>query len=214
MKDYARREVALATGLSALAGYVDAVGYLTLGGFFLSFMSGNSTRMGVGLASGQWGQAATAFGLIVLFVAGVVLGSTIARRARAGQRWRILAVEAGFLTAGAALCGLNQLDLGMALVVMAMGMENAVFQKNGHVPVGLTYMTGALVRIGQSIASALHGGPRWEWTATLVLWSGLAIGGALGGISFLKLGVAALWPAAVAAAGLAVMLTVMDRERA
>lgn len=44
----------LAATLSALAGYVDAVGFMTLGGFFVSFMSGNSTRLGVGLSSGEW----------------------------------------------------------------------------------------------------------------------------------------------------------------
>ena len=42
-----RRNVALACALSALAGYVDGIGYLHLGGLFVSFMSGNSTRMGV-----------------------------------------------------------------------------------------------------------------------------------------------------------------------
>ena len=38
--------------LSTLAGYVDATGFLMLGGFFVSFMSGNSTRLGVGLIEG------------------------------------------------------------------------------------------------------------------------------------------------------------------
>lgn len=30
-------------------GYVDAVGFMMTGGFFVSFMSGNSTRLAVGL---------------------------------------------------------------------------------------------------------------------------------------------------------------------
>lgn len=33
-------------GLSALASYVYAIGFIELGGFFVSFMSGNSTRLG------------------------------------------------------------------------------------------------------------------------------------------------------------------------
>jgi uncharacterized membrane protein YoaK (UPF0700 family) len=50
---YDRRIRTLAAGLSALAGYVDAIGFIKLGGFFVSFMSGNSTRLGVGLAHGS-----------------------------------------------------------------------------------------------------------------------------------------------------------------
>ncbi|HET7888526.1 MAG TPA: DUF1275 family protein, partial [Bradyrhizobium sp.] len=64
-----RRNIALACSLSALAGYIDGIGFLHLGGLFVSFMSGNSTRMGVSLAEANWQAAANALGLIVLFVA-------------------------------------------------------------------------------------------------------------------------------------------------
>src|ERR1700731_3744758 len=98
-----RRNVALACALSALAGYVDAIGFLHLGGLFVSFMSGNSTRMGVSLAAGDWRPAAEAFGLIVLFVIGAAGGSLIVLgRGIHRQPW-ILLVEALLLIAGA-LC--------------------------------------------------------------------------------------------------------------
>lgn len=38
---YDRRLKLMAACLSALAGYVDAIGFIKLGGFFISFMSGN-----------------------------------------------------------------------------------------------------------------------------------------------------------------------------
>ena len=195
MKDYGRRGVLLAATLSALAGYVDAVGFMTLGGFFVSFMSGNSTRLGVGLALGEWDQAAIAFGLIALFVFGVVGGATVARRFGEDRRSAVLAVEASLLLIGAVLCTLGWREPGMVAVVMAMGVENAVFQRQGDVGVGLTYMTGTLVRMGQRIATALHGGARWDWVPYLLLWAGLASGGAIGAVSFLRFEVLALWPA-------------------
>ena len=43
-----------------ISHWIVTVGFMTLGGFFVSFMSGNSTRLGVGLALGEWEQAAHA----------------------------------------------------------------------------------------------------------------------------------------------------------
>ncbi len=63
--------------LAALAGIVDALAFSGLGGFFASFMSGNSTRLGIGLADGWNGAAATAAALILSFVAGAMLGTIV-----------------------------------------------------------------------------------------------------------------------------------------
>lgn len=210
MKDYGRKGVMLAAALSALAGYVDAVGFMTLGGFFVSFMSGNSTRLGVGLAMGEWADAAIALGLIALFVVGVVIGATVARRFGEGRRSAVLAAEAVLLLAGAGLCTAGWREAGMAAVVLAMGVENAVFQRQGDVGVGLTYMTGTLVRMGQRIATALHGGARWDWLPFLMLWAGLATGGAIGAVSFLRFGVLALWAAFGVVAALTVLVAVAE----
>src|SRR5258706_15138149 len=98
-----RRNVALACALSALAGYVDAIGFLHLGGLFVAFMSGNSTRMGVSLAQGQWVTATQALGLIALFVTGAAAGSLIVLGRGANRQPRLLLAEA-LLLAAAALC--------------------------------------------------------------------------------------------------------------
>ena len=39
--------------LAALAGMVDAIGYLHLGGLFVSFMSGNSTQLAAAIGQGD-----------------------------------------------------------------------------------------------------------------------------------------------------------------
>jgi len=213
MKDYRRRDIALAIALSAVAGYVDAIGFLKLGGFFVSFMSGNSTRLGVGAAAGQWDSARTALALIGLFVAGVVAGALIARRAGEERRWVVMAFEAALLATAAGLIGAGFDAAGVAAMVLAMGAENAVFQRNGDVGLGLTYMTGALVKAGQRIAAALTGGDRWAWAPYGLLWAGLALGGALGAVSYLRFGIAALWAAASLAAVLAAASFADERRR-
>ena len=63
----------------SLAGYVDAIGFIASGGLFISFMSGNSTRLGIGLAQASQ-FAALAGSLLAAFVAGVTLATLIGRR--------------------------------------------------------------------------------------------------------------------------------------
>jgi uncharacterized membrane protein YoaK (UPF0700 family) len=54
----ARDDLTLAVFLIALAGFVDAVGFLILGNLFVSFMSGNSTQFAILAGRASWGLAA------------------------------------------------------------------------------------------------------------------------------------------------------------
>jgi uncharacterized membrane protein YoaK (UPF0700 family) len=192
----------LAACLSALAGFVDALAFLKLGGFFVSFMSGNSTRLGVGLAQSSL-NAVIAAGLIATFVAGVFLGSLVGARAGTRRRPFVLVVVALLLSVAAAfnLVGRNILAIGA--MALAMGAENAVFEENGEVRIGLTYMTGALVKVGQRLASAAMGGDPLGWASYLLLWAGLVCGGIAGATAYHLLGLSALWIAVFAAGVLA-----------
>jgi uncharacterized membrane protein YoaK (UPF0700 family) len=209
------RNIALACALSMLAGYVDGIGFLHLGGLFVSFMSGNSTRLGVSLAEAQWWQAAGALGLIALFVAGAAAGSLVVLGGGTERQPWLLLIEAALL-ALAALCHVYGLSLlAIAGIVLAMGLENAVFQIDGGAGLGLTYVTGALVKAGQLLAVSLTGGPRWDWVPNLLLWAALVAGSAAGALAYLKLNLAAIWFAAGAALALAAIIAVaMRRPRA
>jgi uncharacterized membrane protein YoaK (UPF0700 family) len=201
-----RRNVALACALSALAGYVDAIGFLRLGGLFVSFMSGNSTRMGVSLAEGQWWHAATSLGLIALFVVGAAAGSLIVLGRGANRQPWVLLAEA-LLLAAAALCyafGLS--SAAVAAMVLAMGLENAVFQIEGGAGLGLTYVTGALVKVGQLLAAALTGGAHWAWVPNLLLWAALVMGALCGALAYHWINLAAIWFAAAAALALSAIV--------
>ena len=57
---------------------MDAVGFMMTGGFFVSFMSGNSTRLAVGLTQNA-AYAVLALSLIVAFVVGVSVGAFVGR---------------------------------------------------------------------------------------------------------------------------------------
>jgi uncharacterized membrane protein YoaK (UPF0700 family) len=202
MDRYSRPVIGLAVCLSALAGYVDALGFIKLGGFFVSFMSGNSTQLAVGIARGSQ-DAATAAGLIAVFVAGVVLGSLIGRLAKSRRRPVLLLWIACLLATGAGLNQLNHPVCAAVAMALAMGAENAIFEEDGEIRIGLTYMTGTLVKVGQRFAGALMGGPPFAWAPYFGLWLGLVAGGFTGALIYPLVGLGGLLFAAFAAAGLA-----------
>jgi uncharacterized membrane protein YoaK (UPF0700 family) len=191
----------------------DGVGFLHLGGLFVSFMSGNSTRLGVNLAQGHWSNAAEAIGLIALFVTGAAAGSLIVfTRSFYGQGWVLLA-EASLLAAAALFHALGVPLPAIAAMVLAMGLENAVSQVDGGAGLGLTYMTGALVKVGQLAAAALTGGRRWAWLPNLLLWAAMVAGAVCGAYSYRWINLSAIWFAAGTALTLAIIVFATTRRR-
>ncbi|WP_294328528.1 YoaK family protein [uncultured Sphingomonas sp.] len=198
--------------LAALAGIVDALAFSGLGGFFASFMSGNSTRFGVGLTHGWNGASAIAAALVLSFVAGAMFGTIAGAAAaeRLGQARRaeaVMGLVTILLALGAALSTFAPLTLAMLLLAAAMGAQNGVVAPDGEVRVGLTYMTGTLVRIGQRLARRLMGerdapGPRRD----LLLWLGFVAGVTIGAVGWNWLGLAALWVVAALAALLTMLV--------
>ena len=199
MHRYDRARQRLALGLAGLAGLVDATGFVVAGGYFTSFMSGNTTRMGVELVERPT-LALLPLGLIGCFLAGVIAGALVLRRVRGRHKRVLLGLVAILLGSGAGLL-LEGLSLSfLALSAMAMGLANNIFSRDGEVTVGVTYMTGALVRFGQGIAARLAGEPLPSARGYGLLWTALAAGAATGG------GLCLIAPVAAAGVGCAAAL--------
>ena len=169
----------LAVGLAFLAGAVDATGFLATGGYFASFMSGNTTRLGVDLVADAR-LVILPLGIIGSFVGGVVFGAVIAGRWPLGRK-RMLLLGVSIWLALAAFAHDSGWSLGFLLcAACAMGLANNVFAKDGEVTVGVTYMTGALVRFGQGLAARLTGRRAQGTRGYGLLWSAQTLG-AVGG---------------------------------
>jgi uncharacterized membrane protein YoaK (UPF0700 family) len=189
----------LAFGLAGLAGLVDATGFVVAGGYFTSFMSGNTTRMGVELVE-RPALALAPLGLIGCFLTGVVLGALIGRRFKGRHKRVLLGLVSALLAASAALLTAGQPIPFLGLSAAAMGLANNIFARDGEVTVGVTYMTGALVRFGQGVAARISGQSLPATRGYGLLWSALALGAASGG------GLCLLAPAAAAGMACAVAL--------
>jgi len=204
MLQHTRSEIALASGLAWTAGYVDAIGFLHLGGYFVSFMTGNSTRAGASVADASLSGFLQAFGLIAAFFLGVVGASALRRVMSRHRRPAICMLSAAVLGAAWASTALPGAEGVLAPALAAsMGLLNAVFERDGEVSIGITYMTGTLVKLGQKVTAALFGERGNGWHRYLLLWCSLTLGSLCGGAGYLLLGLAALGPAVIALAAAA-----------
>ncbi|WP_156839731.1 YoaK family protein [Novosphingobium aquimarinum] len=190
----------LAFAIAALAGYVDAIGYLAAEGYFVSFMSGNTTRLATDFVRSPQ-LAFTPLLLVGGFVGGVALGRVLAAKTGRHRKPSVLGAVTLFLAGayGARLAGSP--TAALACMVLAMGALNNTFQRDEN-PVGLTYMTGALVRIGQGIADHVTGRRSTGWLLFLGLWIALAGGAICGAFAFVELGVVSLGFAVLGSAAL------------
>ncbi|MDI9916592.1 YoaK family protein [Rhodococcus sp. IEGM 1379] len=206
MTGYSRSLIGLAIALAGLAGYVDALGFIVLSGQFVSFMSGNMTQMSVSISEGLWSVARVPAAVIVLFLVGIALGTVIThvteRFSIRARKVAVLSVVTTLLVVGSVFGSFGITPGAVTAMALAMGAVNSVFQRDGEVTIGVTYMTGALVKMGQRLTGALLGGPRWAWLQHFGMCAGLIVGAILGALMHRWIGVHALWPAAVVAAGL------------
>jgi hypothetical protein len=120
------RGLVLAGLLAALAGFVDATGYLHLSGLFVSYMSGNSTQLAVALGQGDPGEAGTIAELVALFVLGAAAGQVLAGFA---GKWHLTWVLIG-VTILLAIAG--ALGASPEPMVLAMGALNAATHRREH----------------------------------------------------------------------------------
>jgi uncharacterized membrane protein YoaK (UPF0700 family) len=190
-----RRARLFAALLAAVGGYVDGAGFLMTGGYFVSFMSGNSTRLGVGLfrAAAEAGFAAS---LVAAFVGGVVAGASLRRLVSRSPQSAILITLAVLLALSGYMASSGFHTAAAVVLAAAMGAENTIFADGGEVRLGLTYMTGTLVKVGKGLAAEVFGEARLRWAAPLMLWLSLVMGAAAGAAAFARLGPIALWLAA------------------
>lgn len=171
--------------LTAAAGMIDVVGFIELGGFYTSFMSGNTTQLGAGLA--HLGPAlALPAGLVVMFIIGSFLGSLVSsigqRRGRVGV---LTIVIAGLLIT--LILHANGFSAAQAMLALAAaaGAQNAVLPQTGAVRLGTTFVTGTLFAVGQDLARAVRGeAPPLRWAQHLLVWFALLLGAAIGAVTY------------------------------
>ncbi|KJF75397.1 YoaK family protein [Agrobacterium arsenijevicii] len=202
--------IALVAAISFIAGMTDAVG-LYVSGDFVSFMTGNTTRAAVSMQAGIYSHAVKLLFAIVAFVLGNAGGIVVAHKFDRSIFAVLVAV--GSLVVIAAVLRDGAFTLAQFyLVVFAMGMVNAAVEHIEGLPIGLTYVTGALSRFGRGIGRFLLGDRSLDWGIQIVPWLGMICGAICGAVLGATLQSDALWVVAATVFAVAIATLVIPRS--
>jgi len=199
----------LVASLSVLAGMTDAIGFMASGDF-VSFMSGNTTRLAVAISEGDLGLTGRLLLLVATFIVGNALGVMVSRISRRHALPLLLCI-ATLLCAGA-LWPFDDMLPALLAAIVAMGMLNAAVEEVNGLPVGLTYVTGALSRFGRGLGRWLLGERRNGWRVQLVPWTGMFVGAVIGALLEHRMGLSALLVSGALAAVLGVVSLKIPRR--
>jgi uncharacterized membrane protein YoaK (UPF0700 family) len=180
--------------LTAIAGWVDAIGFISVGGFYVSFMSGNTTQLGIGMTRFDVELVRLPAILLVCFVVGAFLGTIVTSFSGRWNLPTILFME-GLLLLGALLLSFFASPmLGTTEpLAIAMGAQNAALRNESGGRIGGTFVTGTVFGLGESLAlwCLRREGVRPALRHAMG-WSALALGAAAGTWAFSAYGLNAL----------------------
>jgi uncharacterized membrane protein YoaK (UPF0700 family) len=166
-------KVVVALSLTAIGGFVDAVGYIALFQIFTANMSGNSVHIGMYLGKESWLELARPLCAVVSYVVGMALTRIAVEIAGRRDVRRIasltLTVEAILLLVFAHATPamhlgqiVDQQSPGyFALVVVlafAMGVQTGTLTHIGALTIYTTFVTGTLTKLTESLTRVLFWG--------------------------------------------------------
>lgn len=178
--------------LAAIAGCINAVGFLGAHHQAVSHMSGNVTMLGLELTSQSTALAWRTFSVLVAFFFGCLLSGFILRQStvRVGRRYGVvLAIESALLF-GATHFLRQNLYLGEYLAAVACGLQNAMATSYSGTLVRTTHVTGMVTDLGIACGHMLRRQPV-DWRRFQIcglLLTGFFAGGYYGALTFTRLG--------------------------
>ena len=190
--------------LAGVGGSIDAIGLLTLGGLFVSHMSGNTAAMGELFGQGKWALGWPHLFAVPVFLLGLFVGYLLIVETPTYTRcaW-ILTVEAVLLLvfwAASTIVGELPVNspgyfLLAAPPLLAMGMQNATLRQIGRSIFASTYVTGVLDMLAKSAAKYFlnrntpeAGAKLREAISAAGVWLSYAVGAMIGGAGILYVG--------------------------
>ncbi len=185
--------------LCLAAGYVDAYGYVDLGGVFAANMTGNTVLLGIAAARGEWARIPPYALTLGAFFAGAMAASVLKRAFDRAFPPLLLAAALLAISERLELTG----DLELLLLAVAMGMQGASINRFGRTGLQTVVITSTLLNLADGCVR--HG-----WHAAVgvndqgpdmallgAVWLAYGLGAAAGVLISSHLGLPLVLPAVV-----------------
>lgn len=206
-----RALVLLAAMLAALAGLVDAIGFLAFGQVFLASPDAGTTVLGVTLGGG-YTLMLFAGAMVLSFVGGVVLTTLLTFRSRQFRRTLVLALATFTLCAAFAALSQSTAYLPAVLLAMAIGGAHCTFERDDPALHEALSPSAQLGRFGEALARGRAGSCHQRLGLHASFWLAFLMGGISGAVAWTMLGGNACLLAAVMAAILTIRAWLIERD--
>jgi len=181
--------LALAGGMAFLAGATDVYGLAGSHNLYVSFMSGNTTMLGLSLGDGDFARSASVALLIGLFISGAAAGAVLSNLSGRFHAPFVILVVSIMLCVPLVIPNWT-----VFAFVLAMGALNATMSNVGSANVSLTFVTGALVKFGQGLGNSLNGHrAETPWLLQAPMWASLLAGSCTAAL-IRHVGIGQPWP--------------------
>lgn len=178
-----KRRLSLALAFSVLSGYIDTLGLMVVGGAFLSFMSGNTTRLGVHLVHQEWAMVWEYLLIIGGFVIGAGIGHLIISLSKHEALLWVLGFDCLCFMGALLLLVSPYADYAYLPFPLAMGFQNNVQLPIGDVIIGKSFMSGLLFALGVALSKVIQKKDSFKHVFWLTLsWCSFLGGAILGAL--------------------------------
>lgn len=206
-----RALIPLAAMLAALAGLVDAIGFLAFGHVFLASPEVNATVVGTNL-QGNYRLALFAGAMVLSFVGGVVLMTLLTHRIARFRRTVVLLATALTLAAAYGAFSAGVAFVPAILLAMAMGGAHCTFERDNPELQEALSPSAQIARFGEALAGGRAGANLRQLGLHASFWLAFVIGGLAGAGAWIAVDGAALVLAASIAGLLALRTWLIERD--
>jgi len=168
-------------GLSLVAGYVEVIGYMDVGGIYPGIMTGNTVQLGLSLAKSQWQRLGTIGFAVGLFFLGGIIASLIKRHLRRPPVELLLMAVILLAASLVRLYAALHISVELPLLALAMAMQGETIARFGGVSLQTIVVTNNMVKFSDALVGRYltPGAPKTDLKE--VLLPGLAWGSYSGG---------------------------------